>query len=249
MLSIEKVSAGYGGVQVLFEVGLSVRAGECVALLGPNGAGKTTLLRTVCGFLRPTSGRVDFLDAQIVGQAPHEIVARGISQVLQGRQVLGPMSVRDNLLLGGHVIFAREGARQVEASLREVYALFPILEERSAAQAGSLSGGEQQMLAIGRALMSRPRALLLDEPSMGLAPLIVGQIQRVLQRIKETGIAMLLVEQNPDLAFALAERCCVMESGHIVLVGATSELRGHGRIAELYLGGDNGASEPTRSET
>jgi branched-chain amino acid transport system ATP-binding protein len=236
MLRADGVAAGYGKVRVLFDLSLSVEAGQCVALLGPNGAGKTTFLRTVCGFLRPTAGSIEFLGQPIGGKSPHEIVARGVSQVLQGRQVLGPMSVRDNLLLGGHVTFAREGAAQVEESLRGVYELFPILAERSRAQAGSLSGGEQQMLAIGRALMSRPRAVLLDEPSMGLAPMIVAQIQAVLQRIKATGIAMLLVEQNPELAFALSDECCVLESGHIVLAGPTAQLRSHDRIAELYLG-------------
>jgi branched-chain amino acid transport system ATP-binding protein len=232
-LALHGVHAGYRAVRVLFDVSLQVAEGECVALLGPNGAGKTTLLRTISGFLRPSAGEVRFANAAIGGKPPHEIVALGISQVLQGRQVLGPMSVRDNLLLGAHVRYSR---RDSEARLGEIHDLFPILAERGRAQAGSLSGGEQQMLAIGRALMSRPRALLLDEPSMGLAPLVVAQIRTVLERIKGTGIAMLLVEQNPDLAFALADRCVVLESGHVVLQGPTAELRSHERIAELYLG-------------
>jgi branched-chain amino acid transport system ATP-binding protein len=238
MLDIRGLSAGYGRVQVLFDLSLSVGAGECVALLGPNGAGKTTLLRTVCGFVVPLSGDVRFAGEAITGVPPHAIVARGLVQVLQGRQIFGPMSVRDNLLLGAHVRLGRTSARDVSAQLEEIHELFPILAERSAQHAGSLSGGEQQMLAIGRALMSRPRAILLDEPSMGLAPLIVAQIQSVLQRIKRTGIAMLLVEQNPDVAFALADRCCILEAGHVVLEGETAELRDHGRIAELYLGYD-----------
>jgi branched-chain amino acid transport system ATP-binding protein len=236
MLEIRGLSAGYGRVQVLFDLSLSVAAGECVALLGPNGAGKTTLLRTVCGFVVPLSGEVRFAGEAITRVPPHAIVARGLVQVLQGRQVFGPMSVRDNLLLGAHVRLGRTSARDVSAQLEEIHELFPILAERSAQHAGSLSGGEQQMLAIGRALMSRPRAILLDEPSMGLAPLVVAQIQSVLQRIKRTGIAMLLVEQNPDVAFALADRCCILEAGHVVLEGKTEELRDHGRIAELYLG-------------
>jgi branched-chain amino acid transport system ATP-binding protein len=233
MLAVERLDAGYRTVRVLFEVSLAVAQGECVALLGPNGAGKTTLLRTISGFVRPSAGAIRFAGQPIAGRPPHEIVALGLSQVLQGRQVLGPMSVRDNLLLGAHIKYSR---RDAEARLKEIHDLFPILAERAGAQAGSLSGGEQQMLAIGRALMSRPRALLLDEPSMGLAPLVVAQIRSVLARIKETGIAMLLVEQNPDLAFALADRCVVLESGHVVLEGATGELRSHERIAELYLG-------------
>jgi branched-chain amino acid transport system ATP-binding protein len=236
MLDIRHLSAGYGRVQVLFDVSLSVAAGECVALLGPNGAGKTTLLRTVCGFVVPLAGEVRFAGEAITGVPPHAIVARGLVQVLQGRQVFGPMSVRDNLLLGAHVRLARTSARDVGAQLAEIFQLFPILAERSAQHAGSLSGGEQQMLAIGRALMSRPRAILLDEPSMGLAPLVVAQIRSVLQRIKRTGIATLVVEQNPDVAFALADRCCVLEAGHLVLEGKTGELRDHQRIADLYLG-------------
>jgi branched-chain amino acid transport system ATP-binding protein len=236
MLDIRGLSAGYGRVQVLFDLSLSVAAGECVALLGPNGAGKTTLLRTVCGFVAPLSGDIRFAGEPISGVAPHAIVARGLVQVLQGRQVFGPMSVRDNLLLGAHVRLGQTSAREVSAQLEEIHDLFPILAERSGQHAGLLSGGEQQMLAIGRALMSRPRAILLDEPSMGLAPLVVAQIQSVLQRIKRTGIAMLLVEQNPDVAFAVADRCCVLEAGHLVLEGRTDELRDDGRIAELYLG-------------
>jgi branched-chain amino acid transport system ATP-binding protein len=236
MLDIRHLSAGYGRVQVLFDVSLSVAAGECVALLGPNGAGKTTLLRTVCGFVVPLAGVVRFAGEAITGVPPHAIVARGLVQVLQGRQVFGPMSVRDNLLLGAHVRLGRTSAREVSAQLEEIFQLFPILAERSAQHAGSLSGGEQQMLAIGRALMSRPQAILLDEPSMGLAPLVVAQIRSVLQRIKQTGIATLVVEQNPDVAFALADRCCVLEAGHLVLEGKTGELRDHQRIAELYLG-------------
>lgn len=236
MLNIEKLSAGYGDVQVLFDVDLSVSPGQCVALLGPNGAGKTTLLRTICGFIRPLRGKIELFGKSIGGDPVHRIVGTGVAQVMQGRQVLGPMSVRDNLLLGAHVTMAREGANGVQKLLAEVHEMFPILRERESAFGASLSGGEQQMLAIGRALMSRPKAILLDEPSMGLAPRIVEHIGHVLRRIKETGITMLLVEQNPELAFALADRCSVIESGHIVLEGATAELRGHGRVAELYLG-------------
>jgi branched-chain amino acid transport system ATP-binding protein len=236
MLKVSELSAGYGDVQVLFDVGLDVAPGECLALLGPNGAGKSSLLRTICGFLRPLSGSVEFFGAPIGGLAAHRVVGAGIAQVMQGRQVLGPMSVRDNLLLGAHVTFAREGSGEAEQLLEKVYGLFPILAERAKSHAASLSGGEQQMLAIGRALMSRPRAILLDEPSMGLAPKIVTQIAEVLLRIKQTGIIMLLVEQNPDLAFALSDRCSILESGHIVLEGRTEELRNHGRVAELYLG-------------
>jgi branched-chain amino acid transport system ATP-binding protein len=237
MLSISNLNVGYGPVQVLFDVSLTAQAGQCVGVLGPNGAGKTTLLRAISGFLAPTSGTIEFDGRPIAGVASHRIVKLGISQVLQGRQVLGPMSVRDNLLLGAHVTYAEHGRRAVETALAEVYEMFPILLERSRLQAASLSGGEQQMLAIGRALMSRPRALLLDEPSMGLAPMIIQQIADVLRKIKALGITMLLIEQNPDFAFGVADRCCVLESGHVVLEGETQILRNHEQMASLYLGG------------
>jgi branched-chain amino acid transport system ATP-binding protein len=237
MLKVSHLSAGYGQVQVLFDVSLSTEAGMCVGVLGPNGAGKTTLLRTISGFLKPKAGSIELDGRPITGLAPHEIVRAGLSQVLQGRQVLGPMSVRDNLLLGAHLTFAKHGRSAVLASLDEIHELFPILRERAQHQASSLSGGEQQMLAIGRAMMSRPRVLLLDEPSMGLAPLVVKQISEVLRKIKSGGMAMVLIEQNPDFAFELADRCSILDSGHLVLEGPTDILRNHEQMAELYLGG------------
>ncbi len=199
--------------------------------------GQSTLLRAISGFIVPKSGAITFDGHPIGGLPAHGIVNLGVSQVLQGRQVLGPMSVRDNLLLGAHVTYARRGRANVERALAEVYEMFPILLDRSQLPAASLSGGEQQMLAIGRALMSRPRVLLLDEPSMGLAPLIIEQIAAVLRKIKALGITMLLIEQNPDFAFGLADRCCVLESGHVVLQGETQILRNHEQMASLYLGG------------
>src|ERR1035437_9298142 len=237
MLNIVNLNVGYGPVQVLFNVSLRAEAGQCVGVLGPNGAGKTTLLRAISGFLAPMSGIIEFDGQLIGGTQSHRIVKLGISQVLQGRQVLGPMSVRDNLLLDAHVVYAQRGRRGVEVALAEVYDMFPILLERSHLPAAALSGGEQQMLAIGRALMSRPRAMLLDEPSMGLAPLVIEQIANVLREIKALGITMLLIEQNPDFAFGLADRCCILESGHVVLEGETQILRNHEQMASLYLGG------------
>lgn len=237
MLKVNKLNAGYGKVQVLFDVSLESSAGECVGVLGPNGAGKTTLLRTISGFLRPSSGTIQLGGKSIASRPPHYIVGEGLSQVLQGRQILGPMSVHDNLLLGAHMTFAKKGRNEVAQVLNEVYELFPILHERTSQQSASLSGGEQQMLAIGRALMSQPRVLLLDEPSMGLAPLIVKQISEVLHRIKQSGMTLVLIEQNPDFAFSLADRCCILESGHVVLEGPTDILRNHEQMASLYLGG------------
>src|ERR1019366_3463710 len=179
MLEVDRLNGGYGAVQVLFGISLAVQAGKCVAVLGPNGAGKTTLLRAISGFISAPSTSIKLEGRPIGGLPPHAIVALGVSQVMQGRQVLGPMSVRDNLLLGGHVTYSVRGRNDVEHALQEVYDLFPILAERRGLPAAALSGGEQQMLAIGRALMSRPKVLLLDEPSMGLAPIIVKQIQDV----------------------------------------------------------------------
>jgi len=236
-LTVNKLEAGYGHVQVLFDITLTAEPGTCVGVLGPNGAGKTTLLRAISGFLRPRSGNIELDGQTIISRPPHDIVRLGLSQVHQGRQVLGPMSVRDNLLLGAHLTSAREGKQAMQVALDEGYDLFPILQERSQVQAAALSGGEQQMLAIGRAMMARPRILLLDEPSMGLAPLVVAQILEVLRKIKSKGLTMLLIEQNPDFAFGLADRCCVMESGHVVLEGPTDILRNHEQMASLYLGG------------
>jgi branched-chain amino acid transport system ATP-binding protein len=236
MLTISNLNVGYGPIQVLFGVSLTAQAGQCVGVLGPNGAGKSTLLRAISGFITPKSGTITFDGRPIGGISAHNIVSLGVSQVLQGRQVLEPMSVRDNLLLGAHVTYARRSRADVERALAEVYEMFPVLLDRSRLPAASLSGGEQQMLAIGRALMSCPRVILLDEPSMGLAPLIIEQIAAVLHKIKALGITMLLIEQNPDFAFGLADRCCVLESGHLVLEGETQILRNHERMASLYLG-------------
>jgi branched-chain amino acid transport system ATP-binding protein len=235
MLEISHLSAGYGSINVLFDISVKAEFGRCIAILGPNGAGKTTLLRAISGFVQGPPGSITLDNVNIGSLPPHKIVELGVSHVMQGRQVLGPMTVRDNLLLGAHVCYGR-GDRDVEGSLDEIYRLFPILRERQGLPGAALSGGEQQMLAIGRALMSRPRVLLLDEPSMGLAPIIVKQIQSVLSVVKQTGIAILLVEQNPDFAFDLADQCCIMESGRIVLHGETALLRDHEKMVSLYLG-------------
>lgn len=238
MLELDAVGAGYGSIQILFDVSLSVGAGEALAVIGPNGAGKTTLLRTISGFLTPTDGRIRFEDAEISGLRPHQVVDRGIAQVLEGRRIIGGMTVLDNLLLGAHVRLGRARS-DVERSIERVWELFPVLADRSALAAGSLSGGEQQMLAISRALMSRPKLMLLDEPSMGLAPYLVDQIRDTLLSLKRSeGLTMILVEQNPDLAAEVADRVCVMETGQIVTEGATELLDDRERVARLYLGGE-----------
>lgn len=236
MLNVKNIDAGYSNVNVLFGLSMHVDAGACVAVLGPNGAGKSTLLRAISGFVKLSSGEIKFEGNDIGGMETNKTVAAGISHVMQGRQVLAEMSVRDNLLLGGHLTYGRAGRAEVARGLDEVYSLFPILAERRLLPAAALSGGEQQMLAIGRALMARPKLLLLDEPSMGLAPLIIKQIHDVLAAIKATGMSMVLVEQNPDFALGLADYCYVMEGGKTVLEGSPDILKSEERMMELYLG-------------
>jgi len=232
VLEVKGLRAGYGRIPALHGIDLGVRRGELVALVGANGAGKTTLLRALSG-VQPAVGSVIFDRTAIESFSAEKRVACGIVQCPEGRQVFGPLSVDDNLRLGAY----RRGRADTARSLERVYGLFPALAGHRSQAAGTLSGGQQQMLAIGRALMSRPRVLLLDEPSMGLAPLIVKQISDVLVKIKQGGMTMVLIEQNPDFAFALADRCCILESGHVVLEGATEVLRNHEQMASLYLGG------------
>jgi len=233
---VEEVSVAYGPVQALRGVSASVGAGEAVAILGPNGAGKTTLLRAVSGFLHPRGGRVMFEGRDVSRAEPQALVRLGIAQVLQGRQLFGPLTVLENLRLGAYARFTRASRAAIEADLQRVYALFPILQERRRQRAGTLSGGEQQMLAIGRALMSRPRLLLLDEPSLGLAPLVVSAIFEALRQLRDAGLTLLLVEQNPDAALALATRCYVLEVGRVVYAGEAQALDAEGGLAAYYLG-------------
>ena len=236
MLSVVDVSAGYGAIRVLHGVSMDVGAGEAVAILGPNGAGKTTLLRAIAGALRPWRGRIAFEARDIAGEEPHALARRGLAHVMQGRQLFGPLTVLENLRLGAYARLTRTTRPQVDEDLEQVWALFPILRQRLRQRAGTLSGGEQQMLAIGRALMSRPRLLLLDEPSLGLAPLAVAAIFDALRRLRDRGLTLLLVEQNPDAALALATRCYVLEVGRVVYAGDAAALGGEGQLAEYYLG-------------
>ncbi len=236
MLVFEGLSVAYGPVQALREVSGAVAAGEAVAILGPNGAGKTTLLRSLSGFLRPRGGRIAFEGRDITRAEPHALVRLGMAQVLQGRQLFGTLTVLENLRLGAYVRFGSAQRAAIEADLDRIYALFPILRERRRQLAGTLSGGEQQMLAIGRALMARPRLLLLDEPSLGLAPVVVDTIFEVMGRINQGGVALLLVEQHVTKALALAARGYVLEDGRIVLAGSRAELQHHPLVASAYLG-------------
>ncbi len=238
MLRLRNVDAGYGKLTVLRRVTLHVSAGEIVTIVGANGAGKTTLLETVAGLVRARSGELLFDGASIARVATERIVARGCSLVPEGRQVFAAMPVRENLLLGAHVQYARGRRHEVQEDLERVYGLFPILRSRAEQLAGTLSGGEQQMLAIARALMARPKLMMLDEPSMGLAPLVVRDIFAILRRVREAGTTVLLVEQNARGALRIADRGYVLETGRIVLQGTAEELLANRDVQRAYLGSD-----------
>ncbi|HZD88850.1 MAG TPA: ABC transporter ATP-binding protein [Pseudolabrys sp.] len=231
MLEIEDVVSRYGRVEALHGVSLEVAAGEIVTLIGNNGAGKTTLMRVISGVQPKARGRLRFDGEDIERLPAHARVAVGIAQVPEGRQVFAPLSVEDNLRLGAY----RRSAGKGDA-LARVYDLFPVLKERRASAAGNLSGGQQQMLAMGRALMSDPRLLLLDEPSMGLAPALVDQILDAVMTLRNTGVTILLVEQNVVAALAIADRAYVIETGRIVLNGGSGDLARDPRVREAYLG-------------
>jgi branched-chain amino acid transport system ATP-binding protein len=233
LLKLEGVDAFYGDLQALFGVSLEVREGEILALVGANAAGKTTSLRVVSGLMAPRHGRVTFADRDLAGTPAHRRVELGIVQVPEGRRLFPFMTVAENLFLGSHTERAR--AEQAK-TLAYVYGLFPVLGERKDQLAGSLSGGEQQMCAIGRALMARPRLLMLDEPTLGLAPLLVARIFETVKKINADGVTVLLVEQNVRQALSLAHRACVLESGKLVLDGPARELLGDERLKRAYLG-------------
>jgi len=230
-LEVRGLFAGYGRIEALHGIDLRVGQGELVALVGANGAGKTTLLRAVSGLVRTSAGSVTLFGREIGRDSADARVRAGLSQVLEGRQVFGPLSVQDNLLLGG---YTRPDRRQER--LAEMYALFPVLEEKRLLAAGTLSGGQQQMLAIARALMSEPKVLLLDEPSMGLAPLLVKEIFGVIARLKARGTPILLVEQNAHAALSVADIGYVLETGAIALGGPAAQLLRDERVKAAYLG-------------
>jgi len=231
LLELSDLDVRYGAIPALRKVNLSVEEGEIVALLGANGAGKTTTLRTVSGLVHPWSGTVRFAGVQIDQLPPHEIVALGVGHVPEGRRIFPRMSVTENLEMGA---YRRHG--KVDDDYKRVYALFPILEQRRRQDGGTLSGGEQQMLAIGRALMSHPRLLLLDEPSMGLAPLIVDAIFDIIGQIRASGATILLVEQNAAQALQLSDRGYVLENGAIVMADQAATLLDDDRVRRAYLG-------------
>ena len=233
MLALEGVAAGYGDVLAVRSMSLEVRTGECVALIGANGAGKTTTLRAITGLLPLRGGRILFEGRSLAGLDPRQIVALGLAHVPEGRQVFPSLTVLENLEMGARTPAARAARR---GSLEEVFALFPRLEERGRQMAGTLSGGEQQMLAIGRGLMARPRLLLLDEPSLGLAPLAVRSIMEIVETVNRRGTTILLVEQNVRRALGLCHRGYVVENGAVTLVGSREELLRSDHVRRAYLG-------------
>jgi branched-chain amino acid transport system ATP-binding protein len=236
MLEVKGLNAYYGAIHAVKGVSISVEDGQIVSIIGANGAGKTTLLRSLSG-LMASEGRIMYDGRDISGLTAGEIVGLGICQVPEGRQIFAHLAVIDNLKLGAYLLFKRGKGREADEQLERVFTIFPILKERLTQIAGTLSGGEQQMLAIGRALMSKPRLLLLDEPSMGLAPLVVREIFRVIRELHERGTTILLVEQNARIALRIASYGYVLETGEVVLEGATEDLLENQDVKRAYLGG------------
>ena len=234
MLTVNDINVFYGAIHAIKGVSLEVNEGEIVTLIGANGAGKSTILRTISGLLKPKTGSIQFVGQEIAGMPAHEIVKTGISQVPEGRRIFAEMSVLENLELGA---FTRKDKDGIKADMELVFERFPRLKVRIGQLAGTLSGGEQQMLAMGRALMSRPRLLLLDEPSMGLAPLLIKEIFAIIQDINKTGTTVLLVEQNANMALSIAHRAYVLETGRITLSGDAKELAASDEVRKAYLGG------------
>ena len=233
MLSVRNIDVFYGDVQAVWDVSFDVGDREVVTLIGANGAGKTTILKALCGLLEPRRGQILLDGRDVRGQPPYELVARGLVLIPEARQLWPGMTVRENLEMGA---YCRPARRERSRTLEEVFAMFPQLEKRSTQKAGTLSGGEQQMCAIGRGLMARPRLLLLDEPALGLAPLLVREVFDTLRRIRQQGVTILLVEQNVLHALALADRACVLETGRVTRTGSCHELAKDPRLAEEFFG-------------
>ena len=234
MLKVENLSVHYGMIQAVRDVSFEVNEGEVVSLIGANGAGKTTILRTLSGLVRPSAGKIEFLGKEIQKLPAQKIVAGGLSQVPEGRHVFPGLTVMENLEMGA---FLKKNREENQANLKKVFSRFPRLEERKNQDAATLSGGEQQMLAMGRALMSTPKLLLLDEPSMGLAPIFIQEIFDIIQDIQKQGTTVLLIEQNANKALAISDRCYVLETGKIVLSGTGKELAASDEVRKAYLGG------------
>ena len=234
MLEVKDINVYYGAIHAIKGISLSVEEGEIVTLIGANGAGKSTTLRTISGLLKPKTGEINFLNKNIAGMPAHKIVREGISQVPEGRRIFAEMTVQENLELGA---FTRTDTDEIQNDFKMVFGRFPRLEERRLQLAGTLSGGEQQMLAMGRALMSRPKLLLMDEPSMGLAPLLIREIFNIIVDINKTGTTILLVELNANMALSVANRAYVLETGRITISGDAKKLAASEDIRTAYLGG------------
>ena len=237
MLRIDGLNASYGSIRVLKDVSIRVPVGKVVSIIGANGAGKSTLLKSISGIMKINGGSILYKEQNIAGMPANRIVRLGISQVPEGRQIFAHLTVRDNINLGAYHYFKRSNRLEIKERMERVYQMFPILEKRSKQIAGTLSGGEQQMLAIGRALMGRPELLLLDEPSMGIAPLVVREIFNVIKQLNQSGVTVLLVEQNARAALKVAHHSYVIERGEIVLEGLAAELLDNPKVKEHYLGG------------
>lgn len=239
MLKIDGISSHYGGVKALDEISLFQGEGEILALIGGNGAGKTTLLNLISGIIRPSRGKIVFKGKNIVSFPPERIVELGIIQVPEGRHLFGPLTVRENLELGAYRRRGKKNKKKISEDFKYILQLFPVLEKRLNQRAATLSGGEQQMLAIGRGLMGKPVLLLLDEPSLGLAPLVVQEIISVIERLRKEGTTILLVEQNARAALKISDRAYVLETGKIQLYGTPSDLLGTVEVKRAYLGQDS----------
>ncbi len=238
MLKIRNLEAGYDKLKVLKGVSLHVNPGEIVTIIGANGAGKTTLLNTIASIVKPTAGEIKLNDVNVTGVSPDRIVKNGCAMVPEGRQLFPAMTVRENLILGAYTLYRKKGKKTAAEYIKNIYTMFPILEERRSQLAGTLSGGEQQMLAIGRALMAGPELLLMDEPSMGLAPIIVKNIFRVVESLRDQGKTILIVEQNARAVLEIADRGYVMETGTLVMEGNAGELLNNNDVKRAYLGRD-----------
>ncbi len=238
MIRIRNLEAGYDKLKVLKGISLHVNHGEIVTIIGANGAGKSTLLNTIASLISPSSGEIFLQGKDVTGAPPDRIVKEGCVLVPEGRQLFPTMTVRENLILGAYTLYGRKKGKEAISNLEEIYEMFPILEERHAQLAGTLSGGEQQMVAIGRGLMSNPNLIMMDEPSMGLAPLIVKDIFKVVKTLRDRGKTVLIVEQNAKAALEIADRGYVMETGSLVLEGSSEDLLDNNDVRRAYLGKD-----------
>jgi len=236
MLTIRNLKSYYGRMQALKGVSLHVEEGEVVSLIGANGAGKTTLLNSIVGLVSSLTGQILFFDTDIIRRNPRQIIRMGVSLVPEGRQLFAPLTVIDNLVLGAYQRYRKDKKSEIKSDLEKVFVLFPILKERKSQIAGTLSGGEQQMLAIGRSLMARPKLILMDEPSMGLAPLATTQIFQIISELHKQGTTILLVEQNAEAALRISSRAYVIETGRVVLQGMSQELLHNQEVRRAYLG-------------